>query len=173
MLSELKNKNRKILENGLPANDVEQKLTNLLQFIHSNTTSPEEGNSQLSTYTHPIEYDNKTYNIPWSVMHAYDPKIVGRYDSETLINGLKADLVKSNASEIIAEKLLSPMYGVWWNNKYGVSEAYLETLKSPNELYKKIKYADKADKKESHDYNFMMFAGNHETRNCNTDVNIS
>ncbi|WP_116963754.1 hypothetical protein [Fastidiosibacter lacustris] len=162
MLAELQKKNHEILKNGSPANNIEQKLTNLLQFIHSHTAVPEEVNSQLSTYTYKLEHAGQTYNVPWSVMQAYDPKSAGNYDSTMVINRLKQDLAKVNASDIIAQKLLSPMYGVLWNNKHGVSTEYIETLKSSNALYKEIKYSDK---KESNNHCFTIFSKNNNNQN--------
>lgn len=143
LLNKLKEKNHAILKNGLAANNVEERLKNLLQFIHSHTDSPESINSKLGTYTYSIEYNGKSYNVPWSLMHAYNAKVVGKYDDIMVINGLKEDLAKPDASKVIADKLRSPMYGVLYNNKYGVSEKYVDTVKSPTELYKKIKYSDK------------------------------
>ncbi|WP_440617579.1 hypothetical protein [Cysteiniphilum sp. 6C5] len=111
--------------------EVATKLESLLAFVDKNIDKDYINNSR---YTYHLNHNGKDYDVPWSLMQAYDPRTFGSYDSDKIISGLKADLKQENSADIIAQKLKAPMYGKLYNNTYGVSNKYTECLKNPKQL---------------------------------------
>ncbi len=118
---------------------VEEKLTQLLQFVNDNIDQQYLNNTR---YTYQLQYKGHTYSVPWSLMQAYDPRKFGSYDENRILQGLKADLGKENAVEIISQKLRAPMYGTIWNNTYGVTNQYLNSLVNASQFNEVIMTAD-------------------------------
>ncbi len=119
------------------------KLTQLLQFVNDNIDRQSISNTR---YTYQLQYKGHTYSVPWSLMQAYDPKVLNDYNAGRILQGLKEDLGKENAAEIISQKLRAPMYGNLWNNTYGVTDQYLNGLMDLDQLNKVIMTYD--EKKE-------------------------
>ncbi|GGG01172.1 MULTISPECIES: hypothetical protein [Cysteiniphilum] len=111
--------------------EVATKLESLLAFVDKNI---DKGYINNSRYTYQLTYEGNKYNVPWSLMQAYDSRTFGSYDSAKVISGLKADLEQENSADIIAQKLKAPMYGRLYNNTYGVSKEYLECLKNSQQF---------------------------------------
>ncbi len=137
-----------------------QKLTQLLEFIDKNIDPAYQNNSR---YTYKLSYAGETYNVPWSLMQAYDSRTFGSYDHAKILAGLKEDLGKDDAAQVIAQKLRAPMYGTVWNNTRGVTEKYLETLANSTELSKVIMT-------EKNDNEFNLF--NRENYNPSNQTNL-
>ena len=114
---------------------IQPKLTQLLEFINDNIDPAYKNNS---SYTYQLSHAGKTYNVPWSLMQAYDARTFGSYDHAKILAGLKEDLGQDDAAQVIAQKLRAPMYGAVWNNTHGVTNTYLETLANSTELNKVI-----------------------------------
>ncbi|WP_119328468.1 hypothetical protein [Cysteiniphilum halobium] len=110
---------------------VATKLESLLAFVDKNIDKDYINNSR---YTYQLTYEGQKYNVPWSLMQAYDSRTFGSYDSAKIISGLKADLAQESSADIIAQKLKAPMYGRLYNNTYGVSKEYLECLKNSKQF---------------------------------------
>ncbi|WHN64819.1 hypothetical protein [Cysteiniphilum sp. QT6929] len=120
-----------VLEAYSHEEEVAIKLESLLAFVDKNIDKDYINNSR---YTYQLTYEGNKYNVPWSLMQAYDSRTFGSYDSAKVISGLKADLEQENSADIIAQKLKAPMYGRLYNNTYGVSKEYLECLKNSQQF---------------------------------------
>ncbi|WP_440994820.1 hypothetical protein, partial [Cysteiniphilum litorale] len=115
------------IESNRSNQSADEQLTNLLTFINDNVS---ESYRKNSSYTYQLTHGMVTYNMPWSVMKAYDPvsakNYSGGYNQKTVIEGLQKDL-DSNGD--IAQKITTAAGSYLKNNKMsGVTDAFAKAL---------------------------------------------
>ncbi|WP_116963334.1 hypothetical protein [Fastidiosibacter lacustris] len=143
-------KNQIDVKQAIPVQSDIDKLSKLLEFVNDNIDQQYLNNTR---YTYQLQYKGHTYSVPWSLMQAYDPRKLGSYDENRILQGLKEDLEKENAAEVISQKLRAPMYGTIWNNTYGVTNQYLNSLVNASQFNEVIMTAD--EKKETYQSYFL------------------